>query len=61
LLGVLWNIRQGLEQLQPLGEVSYGFNIGRALNGSLTCLLPVGNRLLSETRFGIVMSEEFGL
>ena len=37
LLGALGSVRQGLEQLQPFGEVTDRFHIGRALAGSLSC------------------------
>ena len=45
LLGALGSVWQGLEQLQPFGEVTDRFHIGRALDGSLPGLLPVGNGL----------------
>ena len=48
LLGALGSVRQSLEQLQPFGEVTDRFHIGRALAGSLPCLLPVGNGLLDQ-------------
>ena len=61
LLGALRSVRQGLEQLQPLGEVTDRFHIGRALAGSLPCLLPVGNGLLDEARLGVVMGQQLRL
>ena len=54
----LW---QGLEQLNPSGEVAYGFHIGRAVAGLLACPLPVGHRLLVAARRGVVMCQQFGL
>ena len=52
-------VRQRPEHLQPCGEVSDGFEIGRALDGSLAGPLPVGNRLLLKTRPRIVMGHQF--
>src|SRR5712692_396864 len=57
-LGGVW---QGPEQLQPLGEVTDRFLIGRTLDGSLARLLPVGNSILKESCFGIVIREQLRL
>ena len=59
MLGARHGIRQSLEQLQPLGEVPDRLYIGRTLDGSLPCLLPVGNSLFSEARLCVVMSHQF--
>ena len=61
LLGALGRVWQGLEQLQPLGEVTDRFHISRALGGSLTRLLPVGNSLLKQPGLGVVMGQQFRL
>ena len=45
LLGTLGGVWQGLEQLEPLGEVADRFQIGRALDGLLARPLPVGQGL----------------
>ena len=41
LLGALWGLRQSLEQLQPFRQVTNRFHIGRAIAGSLRCLLQI--------------------
>ena len=54
----LW---QGLEQLDPGGQVADGFQIGRAVAGLLASPLPVANRLRDEPCLGIVMRQQFWL
>src|SRR5712692_3900202 len=61
LLDTFSSIRQGLEQLQRLGEMTDCFAVRRTLTRALSGLLPVGNRLLYETRLGVVMSKKLRL
>ena len=58
---MLGGVREGVEQLQPLGQVADRFEIGGALDGALTCPLPVGNSLREETRLRVVLRQQFGL
>ena len=58
MLRRLW---QGLEQLDPGGHVADGFQMGRAVAGSLTRLVPITDRLGNEPCFRIVMRQQFGL
>ena len=37
------------------------FQMGRALDGALASLLPVAHSLDIETRFGVVVGQQFGL
>src|SRR5262245_56617139 len=61
LLDTLGSIRQGLEQLQPFGKVADRFLMSRALGGSLSRLLPIGNGLRAETRLSVMMGQQFRL
>ena len=61
VLGTLRRLWQGLEQLDPGGEVADGFQIGRAVAGSLTCLVPVVHGLFNETCLRVVMRQQFRL
>ena len=61
LLGMLRRLWQGLQQLNPVVQVADGFQMGRAVAGSLARLLPVANRLLDETCLRVVMRQQFGL
>ena len=61
VLGMLRRLWQGLEQLDPGGEVADGFQMGRAVAGVLARPLPVGNRLLGEARLRVVMRQQLGL
>src|SRR5205807_874696 len=51
----------GAEQFQPCGEMADRFRIGRALDGSLACPLPVENARGDEPRLSVVMRQEFWL
>jgi hypothetical protein len=55
LLSTLRSIRQSPEHLQPFCEVANGFYMRRAFASALTGPLPVGNRVLRQTRLGVVM------
>ena len=61
LLGMRRRLWQGLEQLNPGGQVADGFQMGRAVTGLLACLLPVANSLCNEPCFRTVMRQQFGL
>jgi hypothetical protein len=61
LLRTLGGVGQGGEYLQPFREVRDRFQIGRALNGALPRLLPVGESLRCEPGLGIVMGQQLGL
>ena len=61
LLGMLRRLWQGLEQLDPGGQVADGFQIGRAVAGVLARPLPVGNGLLGAARLRVVMRQQLGL
>ena len=61
LLGTLRRLWQGLEQLDPGGEVADGFQMGRAVAGVLARPLPVGNGLLGAARLGVVLGNQFRL
>jgi hypothetical protein len=61
LQGARRGIWQGVEELQPLGELTDRFNIGRALDASLPCPPPVTNGWPTEARLRTVMREPFGL
>jgi hypothetical protein len=61
LLAALGGIREGLQHLQPLAEVTDGLMIGRALKGTLARPLPILHPLLPKARRGVVMRQEFGL
>ena len=37
------------------------FDMGGALNSALSCMLPIGDRLLWEPSFRVVMGDEFWL
>ena len=58
MLGRLW---QGLEQLDPGGQVADGFQMGRAVAGLLAGPLPVAHRLLGAARRGIVLGHQLRL
>ena len=60
-LGARGSVRQCFEHLQPLRAVRNRFHIGRALAGSLPGLLPIGNRLGNQSRFGVVMGDQLRL
>jgi hypothetical protein len=60
-LGTLRRIWQALEQVQAFCEVNNGLCIRKALCGSLSCPLPVENRLLYSTSLSVVMGKEFWL
>jgi hypothetical protein len=55
LLRTFWCIWQRREDLQPSGEVSNGFHVGRARDSPLPCTLPVLDGLLAEARLGVVI------
>src|SRR5713226_7188246 len=57
LLEALRRVRHSLEQLQPPGEVTDRFGIGRAPDCFLPCPLPVRNRVRDQARLRVVMSE----
>ena len=61
VLGTLGRLWEGLEQLDPGGEVADGFQIGRAVAGVLARPLPVAHRLLGAARRGVVLGEQLGL
>ena len=61
LLAALRRVRQGLEQLQPFGEVSDCFHMSRTPARSLPCALPVGDGLRDKARLGVVMGQQFRL
>jgi len=61
VLDALGSVWQGLEYLQPPGEVSHRFHIGRALAGALPGLQPIGKSLLSQTGLGVVMRYQLRL
>jgi hypothetical protein len=61
LLGAIGSIRQGLQQLQPFGEVTDRLNVRRALHSSVACLLPVGKGLRDQAGFGVMMCHELWL
>ena len=57
MLEALGGVREGRDRLDPLRQVTDRLGIGRTLDGALTSLLPVGDRLRMETRFGVMMGE----
>jgi hypothetical protein len=57
----LRGLRQGFKQFECVREVTDGLHIGRALDSSLACLLPVGNGLLPEACLRIVVGQQFRL
>ena len=57
LLDAFRRVWKGDEQLDPLLEVGNRFHIGRTLNSTLACLLPVANGLLYQARLGVVMRQ----
>ena len=61
LLGMLRRLWQGLEQLDPGGEVADRFQIGRAVAGVLAGPLPVEHRLLGAARRGVVVGHQLRL
>ena len=61
LLGMRRRLWQGLEQLDPGGEVADGFQIGRAVAGVLARPLPVAHRLLGAARRGVVLGDQLRL
>ena len=61
LLGMLRRRWQGLEQLDPGGEVADGFQIGRAVAGLLARPQPVDHRLLGAARGGVVLGNQLRL
>ena len=61
VLGMLRRLWQGLEQLDPGGEVADSFQVGRAVAGVLARPVPVGNRLLGAARCGVVLGEQLRL
>jgi hypothetical protein len=61
VLSMLRRLWQGLEQLDPGGEVADGCQIGRAVAGVLARPLPVGNGLLGAARRRVVLGKQFRL
>ena len=61
LLGALRAVGECCQRLEPLGEVRDRFGMGRALDGALACLLPVGDRLLYKAGLRVVMSQQLRL
>ena len=59
--GTLGRGRQGREDGEPLREVGDGFRMGGALDGVLPRLVPIADRLGTETRLRAVLRQEFGL
>src|SRR5262245_48472741 len=55
LLHSLIALREGAEYLQTSREVTDGIEVGRALDGPLSGLLPVGHCLPRTARFRIVV------
>jgi len=61
LLGPRLRLWQGLQQLDPGGEVADGFNIGRAVAGLLYRPLPVDHRLLGAACGSVVLGHQLWL
>jgi hypothetical protein len=60
-LGVFGALWQGLQDVQPSRQMFDRFHIGRALQGALACLLPIGDGLRHQAGLHIMMGQEFGL
>src|SRR5215510_620564 len=50
-LDALRCLGERLEQRQPLAEMGDRFHMGGALDGALTCVMPIANRLCKESCF----------
>src|SRR5438128_8701854 len=61
LLGTRRSVRQRLEHLQPLPEMTDGFHVRRALDGAMAGPLPVTHGPIGEPRLGEVIREYLGL
>src|SRR5215813_12855551 len=57
MLEALGAAGQGREHLESLGEMADRLQIRRALEGTFTCPLPVGNGAGALTRLGVVLGD----
>ena len=61
VLGPFGGVWQGLEHLEPCGEMPNRFGIGRTLGSTLARLLPIGQGLCHQACLRIVMRQQLGL